>query len=207
MFDALLTSFQSQHPQTVTPCEDVPSLGTCSSPSRESFSTTTSQGSVIEPRRQLPLPNVPNGLGLTSSLQHTYYSYLEQAHDQLRIVQSTPQPPGKKRRIRRSSSPGSSRRSRPFSCSVCQQRFERKCNLTTHMRTHGTSDKDLVSCPEPGCTKVYTRQPDVNRHIKTAHEGRQWPCFQCGKVFKRKDILTRHAEACRPYSTGLKQGN
>lgn len=70
------------------------------------------------------------------------------------------------KRRKRKESRASDRGDKPFRCPHCSYSFDRKCNLTCHLKVHGVG-RGRVTCPEPGCGKEYGRRADVNRHIRT----------------------------------------
>ena len=44
------------------------------------------------------------------------------------------------------------------------------------------------------CDTAFSAKQDVDRHIKSVHEGRKFKCNECGKAFSRKEILNGHIE-------------
>lgn len=53
-----------------------------------------------------------------------------------------------------------------FRCEFCGFAFDRKCNLTCHLKVHDVGRRE-VHCPRPGCDKKYGRRADANRHVRT----------------------------------------
>ena len=51
-------------------------------------------------------------------------------------------------------------------CEFCGRGFDRKSNLTTHLKVHDVGRR-IVPCDIPGCDKFYGRRADVNRHKRT----------------------------------------
>lgn len=48
-------------------------------------------------------------------------------------------------------------------------------------------------CPYEGCTKTYTNNTNVNRHVKTAHEHEvRFTCAACQRGFYYQHELGRH---------------
>lgn len=58
-----------------------------------------------------------------------------------------------------------------FRCEFCGFAFDRKCNLTCHLKVHDVGRKE-VHCPRPGCDKKYGRRADANRHVRTVSSPR-----------------------------------
>ena len=43
------------------------------------------------------------------------------------------------------------------------------------------------------CYKIFTQKSDLNRHIKSVHQGEKpYPCADCGKDFSQKVHLIQH---------------
>ncbi len=141
-----------------------------------------------------------SGLGIEPVQDLTYPVYIKKDDQhESRSPPTTPIDTASAKRLtkrrKRKESPSSFRRYRPFHCPFCTFSFDRKCNLTCHLKTHGVG-RGRVTCPEEGCGKQYGRQADVNRHMKSTHHGASFTCDDCGKIFGRNDILMRHEEAC-----------
>ena len=45
------------------------------------------------------------------------------------------------------------------------------------------------------CSKEFTREQDVLRHIRSKHRETKFECNVCNKKFSRKDTLTRHVKS------------
>ena len=45
------------------------------------------------------------------------------------------------------------------------------------------------------CSKEFTREQDVLRHIRSKHRENKFECNVCNKKFSRKDTLTRHVKS------------
>ncbi len=73
----------------------------------------------------------------------------------------------------------------------CDVKYGSQAELDRHVDMYysGTTveERKTVECTWDGCNKRFTRVPNLNTYIRTAHEG-QW--FVCGKVntFNTKDI-------------------
>nr|XP_046264625.1 zinc finger protein 260-like [Scatophagus argus] len=86
---------------------------------------------------------------------------------------------------------------RPFSCSVCGQKYHRKKSFMTHMELH--SEGKRFSCSV--CQKTFQRRADVASHLRTHTGEKPFSCSVCGKRFRQKNYLSEHmrvhsAEKC-----------
>jgi len=71
-------------------------------------------------------------------------------------------------------------------------------NKTRHRASHETSGTQeqggrTNSCHV--CNKSFSSESNLRRHIRVNHELSQFPCQECGAVFRRIDSLVRHKRA------------
>ncbi|KAF2129598.1 hypothetical protein P153DRAFT_316725 [Dothidotthia symphoricarpi CBS 119687] len=83
-----------------------------------------------------------------------------------------------------------------FRCETCPNKgFARRYNFTQHMLTHQPYRKKDHVCPDPSCSKAFTRKTDLVRHNLSVHvQSKEFKCLNCPKDFSRKDTLRRHEE-------------
>ncbi|XP_050416579.1 zinc finger protein OZF [Patella vulgata] len=81
---------------------------------------------------------------------------------------------------------GSQRR---HQCKVCKRRFSHKSILVGHEKTHDFNR--AFKCTYPTCDKVLLTQRGLKNHI-SVHEGLEFKCDQCEKVYHNKRRLTIH---------------
>lgn len=77
---------------------------------------------------------------------------------------------------------------KPFACDMCDKRFDRKENLSRHIRIH-TGDRRYV-CNY--CGKGYTDPSGLKKHVVAKHSGMKFSCNLCASSFKSKEALSRH---------------
>lgn len=111
---------------------------------------------------------------------------------------------------------------RPFACDYphCGRAFKLKHHLDGHMRIH--SDKMTISCPEcprsyksasglrrhlkvdhkhgdplkcPHCDTVFYEQRQLDSHIWTHSDVKQFPCPECHRSFAKKASLETHLQS------------
>ena len=76
--------------------------------------------------------------------------------------------------------------------------------LQHHLReAHAREDEPMFRCPYDGCLKVYTRQSNLNTHIRTSHgdeeEKFKFPCTFCHRRFCHKRSLNQHVQQEHSY--------
>jgi hypothetical protein len=183
---------------TATDFHHPPLVSAASSPSM--FSHPPAVSAADEHRRS---SRHLTGLGLGPVQDLTYPAWIKEEAQGYTNDQQTASANIRRleKRRKRKAPVASGKDSKPFRCDRCNFAFDRKCNLTCHMKTHGVG-RGKVVCDEPGCGKAYGRRADVNRHKRTIHQGASFVCEDCGKEFGRSDILMRHDGACHAKKNG-----
>ena len=81
-------------------------------------------------------------------------------------------------------------KSKPFSCSLCGKTFSQSSNRNTHIRRYH-SKIDPVSCDV--CQKVFKAPEFLKEHMYNMHDGKGYPCKECGQICRSKYYLeTQH---------------
>lgn len=95
----------------------------------------------------------------------------------------------------RSSESAQPPQTRSFPCPSCPKMYSKKYELTKHQKRHAPP----CACPYPPCTRAFSENKDLERHINDKHtRANILTCERCGKEFSRKENLTRHAKkGCR----------
>ncbi|KAH0789315.1 zinc finger protein [Histomonas meleagridis] len=87
---------------------------------------------------------------------------------------------------------------KPHVCPECGATFSISANLKQHMQKHSGSptSRRKFACPVDGCNSAFTRQTNLNTHIKTIHGGvLPYTCDVCGAAFLYPSLLAKHAES------------
>nr|XP_029138342.1 zinc finger protein 678-like [Labrus bergylta] len=74
------------------------------------------------------------------------------------------------------------------SCSECGKTFNKKHNLTTHMKNH--FEQKRFSCSE--CGNGFTCKRSLTRHMIIHSDEKPFSCSECNKTFNQKHSLTLH---------------
>ncbi|KAM8826341.1 uncharacterized protein ACB058_019673 [Synchiropus picturatus] len=82
-------------------------------------------------------------------------------------------------------------RDKPYTCSVCEKRFNNCSHLVAHIRTH-TGERPY-RCEI--CSKTFVTTSGLNRHQTIHTEGKHFVCNYCGKSFKWMESLGRHVRS------------
>ena len=69
-----------------------------------------------------------------------------------------------------------SHKEKKFQCSMCQENFNFKSELKTHLIQHKQHAKHL--CAFPNCGKLFKNKPDLTRHAKE-HTSKAIQCPDC----------------------------
>lgn len=83
-----------------------------------------------------------------------------------------------------------------YACSHkdCGMEFNKPSRLVQHMRIH-TGERPY-ECPAEGCSRSYTRQQHLKRHLETTHvsesKEEKIKCDDCDKMFSNKYSLRKH---------------
>jgi uncharacterized C2H2 Zn-finger protein len=84
-----------------------------------------------------------------------------------------------------------------FECH-CGKIFSHKRNLYTHKKTHDTKFEASLRCLD--CGKKFSRKVDLNRHIKSIHQGYFYECPICGNKLSDHSNSIRHIKKQHPGS-------
>jgi len=77
---------------------------------------------------------------------------------------------------------------KPFECTICGKRFDRKGSVDSHTRVH-TGEKHF-KCSI--CSKSFGQKSDLKRHTRIHTGEKPFKCTLCSKRFNRKSHLDRH---------------
>lgn len=81
---------------------------------------------------------------------------------------------------------------RPFHCTICEKRFDRRWNLDVHIKRH-TGERPY-NCDYEGCGKSFIQRINLVNHKWIHTDNKPFHCNHvgCGKVFGRRDRLESH---------------
>nr|XP_057945607.1 zinc finger protein with KRAB and SCAN domains 1-like [Doryrhamphus excisus] len=77
---------------------------------------------------------------------------------------------------------------KPFRCFQCGKHFDKKFNLTSHMKRH-TPDRHF---PCSQCGKKFVVNNDLKVHMRIHTGEKPYSCTVCGNRFSQKGTLTTH---------------
>ncbi|ESP05447.1 hypothetical protein LOTGIDRAFT_102986, partial [Lottia gigantea] len=92
--------------------------------------------------------------------------------------------------------------SEPPHCVFCEKDFESKENVIFHLNSVHSRYKSIcgkerqIKCHL--CDKMFLTNQDVQRHMITHTQKKEFLCDICSQVFGRKDHLTRHIKNAHP---------
>lgn len=70
-------------------------------------------------------------------------------------------------------------------CPFCDARCAGPAELHKHVDMHhsgkSVADRKTIKCPHAGCSKTFTRRPNLNVHIRAVHEGLRFVCGTSGR--------------------------
>lgn len=75
-----------------------------------------------------------------------------------------------------------------FTCSLCDRRFRKKCDLERHERVH--SGEKPYECLI--CKGTFQQAHNLTKHMVTHTGMKSYTCDICNKTFGRSDVLARH---------------
>jgi len=82
---------------------------------------------------------------------------------------------------------------KPHKCTYCDKHFSTNADVTKHIKSSHASDRnEMVECDE--CHEK-VRKPSLNRHKSYRHNRNKLSkiCDKCGKDFKTREIMLKHA--------------
>ncbi|XP_039648877.1 zinc finger protein 420-like isoform X1 [Perca fluviatilis] len=92
---------------------------------------------------------------------------------------------------------------KPFSCSECEKRFERKGHLKTHMRTHRRGKQ--LNCSV--CKKAFKHRGHLQQHMETHTGQKPFSCSVCKKAFTESGSLNKHMIIHKGNKASLESGH
>lgn len=87
-----------------------------------------------------------------------------------------------------------------FECDLCHKKFFSKHNLKHHFKIHLPKDEQIVyQCPYENCPKFYSENRNLQAHIRSKHEGRNFVCDidGCNRSLSSKQKLEHHMKLHR----------
>ncbi|XP_030768347.1 zinc finger protein 311-like [Sitophilus oryzae] len=76
----------------------------------------------------------------------------------------------------------------PYKCEICHKFFNKKYNLTLHIRTH--TRENPVACPD--CPKRFRNRSALSAHVQVNHSEKKYQCEMCGYKASTMYVLKRH---------------
>lgn len=74
--------------------------------------------------------------------------------------------------------------------SVVEDRGDHDMTIIGETLPKGQAKPSKKSCNL--CEKSFSRTSDLKRHVLSYHEGRKFPCSECGHVYSRKATMLEH---------------
>lgn len=79
-----------------------------------------------------------------------------------------------------------------YICHDCGKLYRERSHIIRHLKKHAPSRR--FSCPYESCNTKYSRNSNLQQHIKTKHEGLTFDCLTCGAKLSTKSTLKEHME-------------
>lgn len=90
------------------------------------------------------------------------------------------------------------RTAHPIFCNVCGLPVKSEAQLIEHKKTHKVpvDERKKYKCPFVGCSRSYTKQANLNAHVRASHECLRFSCTveSCDKTYAHKKSLIAHIE-------------
>lgn len=88
------------------------------------------------------------------------------------------------------------RSAHPIYCDICGLRLKSEKQRESHEKTHTVPAKyrKQYPCPFSGCSRSYTKQANLNAHVRSTHECLRFCCpvVSCDRTYAHKKSLLEH---------------
>jgi len=81
----------------------------------------------------------------------------------------------------------------PVNCDVCNKEFKLMCHLQQHKKIHSET-REVFHCSVEHCPRFYYFLYNLEHHVRSYHQGNNFPCNLCPKKLVSKQKLKEHEE-------------